>query len=329
MLRYLIFFCCLFISFATRGEDGNNWAEVYAQIKENYLGEVKISTLATTALKGINEVDKHLHLADDDSRLTLYYKGKVVKVARKPQDMEDVNAWGNITTTMIEAARNSSPKADEKSFQIDDALAHSLVKVLDKDSKVFSNINEANGISSRNHRTFAERMEDDGTLYIKIVAFNKQTVTELQQAIEENSTATNLLLDLRDCSGGQASAAIQGADLFLSDGVIASYHGREAWKQTYYNADEFELMNGKNITILVNHQTASAAEILAAALKEQGRAHIKGEKTFGKGTLQKLITLPSGSVLAVTSGLIQTPSGEELNDNGVMPNEIIEPQKLD
>ena len=329
MLRYFVFVICLLIGFTTRANEINDWAVVYSQIKDNYLGEIKISTLATAALKGINEVDKYLHLADDDTRLTLYYKGKVVKVARKPQDWEDFVSWGNITASIIEAARNTSPVADEKSFQIDDALARSLVKVLDKDSKVFTGIDEANGISSRNHRTFADRLENDGTLYIKIIALNKQTVAKLQQVREDNSNASRLVLDLRDCSGGQASAAIQAADLFLSDGVIASTHGRDAWKQTYYNADEFELFKGKDVTILVNRYTASAAEILTAALKEQGRAKIKGEKTFGKGSLQKLITLPSDSVLAVTSGLIQTPSGNELNNNGVIPDEVIEPQKLD
>lgn len=329
MLKYLCCFLVVLYSFATRADEGADWAQIYAQVKENYIGEVKISNLAATALKGVNTVDKYLHLADDNTRLTLYYKGKVVKVLRKPEDLEDSASWGNITAQMLQKARQVSPLADEKSFMLDDALGESMVKILDKDSKVFAGMDEAEGVSHRNHRTFAARMEDDSSLYIKIVAFNKQTYNELKQAIKDNPAAERLVLDLRDCFGGQASSAIQIADLFLSEGVIASTHGREAWKQTFYNADENELFNGKDITILVNHQTASAAEILAAALKEQGRAYIKGEKTFGKGTLQKLIILPSESVLAVTSGLIQTPSGAELNGMGVTPDEVIEAVKLD
>lgn len=329
MFRYVLVFIIILISFATRAGEGNDWAEVYSQVKENYIAETKISTLATAALKGLKEVDKHLRLGDDNTRITLYYQGKVVKVMRKPQDFDDAIAWGEITAQIIQKAKDVSPIADEKSFLVDDALAKAMLAALDKDSKVFAGMDEAEGISRRNHRTFAARLEDNGSLYIKIVAFNKQTYEELQRALEENKTAERLIIDLRDCSGGQASAAVKTADLFLTEGVIASISGREAWRQTYYNADEDEIWQNKEITLLVNRQTASAAEILAAALKEQGRAHLKGEKTFGKGTLQKLILLPSGGVLAVTSGVVRTPSGGELNHNGVVPDEIIEPQNLD
>lgn len=299
--------------------DNYGMSDVYAKIRDTYISDVKIDKLAVAALKGINSLDKNLRMADDNTRLTLYYKGKVVKVLRKAEE-NDADNWGRISDEFIDAARNASPLAEEKSFRIIDEMARGMLKVLDIDSEFYSNMEEAKGITGRNKRYFAARMEEDKILYVKINAFNKQTYNELINALDKFATAEKLILDVKECPGGMASEAIKIADLFLDGGIITSTRGKDENSITYYSADEAEKFTGKDVEIWISEKTASAAEILAAALQEQGRAVIKGEKSFGKGTMQQLILLPSKSVLAVTSGYFQTPSGRELNKIGVIPN---------
>ncbi|MBQ9235390.1 MAG: hypothetical protein IJ184_02875 [Alphaproteobacteria bacterium] len=326
-MKWIVALCLLIFPCSAYASAAGDWTEVYRALRDSYISEVKVSALSVAALRGISQVDPYLRLGDDDTRLSLYYRGKVVKVKNKPKELESPEQWGEITAQILEAARQASATADEKDFLLDEALARSMTKLLDKDSKYYAGYDEAEGLEHRNHRTFAARMRRDD-LYVRIIAFNKQTYHNLTEALKEYAAARKLILDLRGCAGGQASSAIQTADLFLNEGIIASSVGREHWKQTYYTADAAEVWTGKDIEIWVDGQTASAAEILTAALKEQGRAVVKGEKTFGKGTLQKLIPLPSGGVLALTSGVVQTPSGGVFNAQGITPDFPLDEEDL-
>lgn len=301
-------------------DEASDWQNIYSQIKSNYINEITIAQLASSALKNISSIDPQLRFADDNTRITLYYKGKVIKVLRKPDDPNNSEKWGKITNEIVSAAESASPKADEKSFKITDELAKGILKVLDTDSEFYSSLDEASGIVKRNKRHWSSRLLDDGVLYVKITAFNKQTFNELINSINEYPEAEKLIIDVRGCPGGMAGEAIKAADIFLSEGIIASTIGKNPLDQIYYNADPNEMFTGKDIEVWTDSQTASAAEILAAALQEQSRAIIKGQKTYGKGTLQQLIMLPSNSVLAITSGYFQTPSGKNLNKNGVIPD---------
>lgn len=318
-MKKFLYLMLLLISGFARANEEYNWQNIYAQIRDAYIGEIKTDKLAVAALKGINNLDKNLKIADDNTRITLYYKGKVVKVLRKA-DEDDNKKWGDISEEFIEAARRVSPRAEEKSFLIVDEMAKGILNILDVDSEFYANMDEARGINGRNKRYFTARMEDDETLYVKINAFNKQTYNELEKALDINNTAKKLILDVRGCPGGMAGEAIKIADLFLDEGIIASTRSKDELSQIYYNADEQEKFSGKDMEIWIDNNTASAAEILAAALQEQGRAVIKGQRSYGKGTMQQLILLPSKSVLAVTSGYFQTPSGRDLNKSGVVPD---------
>ena len=235
---------------------------------------------------------------------------------RKPKDRQDAAAWGRLSEAVIDAAAENSGRAERYDFATADILVKGMSGILDKDSKFYGSMDEAEGIPARNQRTFAARPEGK-SLYIKIGAFNKQTLRELQKSVAEYASA---VLDLRGCPGGMLGEAIKAAGLFLDGGIVASVRGKPADEEVYYTADPGDIWQGKPITVLVDEETASAAEVLAAALQEQGRAEIAGSKTKGKGSIQKLIILPGGSVLAVTSGFFMTPSGRELNGNGIAPD---------
>ena len=109
--------------------------------------------------------------------------------------------------------------------------------------------------------------------------------------------------------------------MFLNEGIIASTKGKNRAEEVYYLADKNELFAGKPMVILVDGNTASAAEVLAVALQEQTRAKIVGTGTKGKGSIQKLINIyPDNGVLAVTNAFFVTPSGAEFNQKGIIPD---------
>ncbi len=313
MKKLFILAVCLWCGVA----QASDWANVYEQVKQAYVYEVTIEDLAVAALKGINKVDKDLRLGNDGARVTLYYKGKVIKVLRKPEDKNDAKLWGGLSDEILSAAEENSARAAGHNFETPDILAAEMVKILDKDSKFYADLDEVGGY--RNKRQFAARKEGK-SLYIKINTFNKQTVKELEQALVEYGDASALVLDIKGCPGGMAGEAVKVAEMFLDGGIIASTKGKTPREETYYNAAGGDVWQGKTIFILVDAETASAAEILAIALKEQGRAKVIGTLTKGKGTMQKLVGLNSGGVVAITNGFFVTPSGNELNNKGVMPD---------
>ena len=102
--------------------------------------------------------------------------------------------------------------------------------------------------------------------------------------------------------------------------IITSTKGRKDDDAVYYNATAGDVIDGKPMVILVDGETASAAEIMAAALQEQGRAKLVGTRTFGKASVQQLLTLPSEAILAVTKAFYYTPSGILIEGRGVFPD---------
>ena len=117
-----------------------------------------------------------------------------------------------------------------------------------------------------------------------------------------------------------SGAAVKAADLFLSEGIIISTKGRVPVQEVYYPAYHKPNDETRPLFVLIDGDTASAAEIFAVSLQEQGRARIIGSQSKGKGTLQKLITLSGGGVLAVTNSLFKTPAGTFLNKKGIRPD---------
>lgn len=296
-----------------------SWENVYQEVKKAYVYNINIQDLASASLKGLNDIDKDLNVGSGAKSITLYYKGRVIDTINKPEDENDVLKWGEITRRFIDKAVEKSVKASENDFKIFDAMAKEMPKILDDDSKFFESIDDARENNIKNKRVFGARVEDN-VLVVKIVAFNKQTVTELKTAINEYNDAEAIIIDLRGCLGGMSSEAIIAADLFLDSGIITSVQGKDKTEEVYYSAKEDVVWKNKPIFIFVDENTASAAEIFVAALKEQGIAKIIGTITRGKGSMQKLIGLETGSVLAITNSFFKTPSNADIHNNGIRPD---------
>jgi len=163
-----------------------------------------------------------------------------------------------------------------------------------------------------------------GVLHAKVSSFNNETArqlaTKIQSALKSNGTRIKgMILDLRNNPGGVLTQAVKLADLFLIRGKILSTHGRHPSSRHEYEARGNDILNGLPLVVLINGRSASASEIVAAALQDQRRAIVVGTSSYGKGSVQTVTRLPNDGELTLTWSRFVTPSGYILHKLGVPP----------
>ncbi len=170
----------------------------------------------------------------------------------------------------------------------------------------------------------ADEYENGSILYLKPYDLQKQRVDELLTRIDqaEKRGKQKILLDLRDVTDGDMESAVRLSSAFLKTGTIATLEGQKVPKQTW-TADTKDFVTAAPLMVLVNHGTAGPAEIVAAALKDNNRAQLVGDRTYGSGSIQKQIPLPDGAVLFLSVAKYRSPSGNVIQDNAVMPNVVV------
>ena len=160
--------------------------------------------------------------------------------------------------------------------------------------------------------------------YIRIAAFQADTAGEVQRKIEalkaEGGGLKGLVLDLRRNPGGLLNAGIEVADLFLDEGVIVSTRGRVPRASAEYAAKRGDLLDGAPIVVLIDSGSASAAEVVAGALRDHRRALIMGSTSFGKGSVQTVLPLDNGDSIKLTTARYYTPNGTSIQATGIVPD---------
>lgn len=161
-----------------------------------------------------------------------------------------------------------------------------------------------------------------GELYIKIKQFSSTTANDLKAVLEDFSSqkVNRIILDLRNNSGGYFPGGVDVARLFLKGGTPIVYVVDKNGVQDEIDSIDDGVLTDIPMYVLVNSATASASEILAGALKDNGRAHLVGEQTFGKGVVQTVSQLSDGSGLAVTVARYETPGHIDINKIGITPD---------
>ena len=134
-----------------------------------------------------------------------------------------------------------------------------------------------------------------------------------------------LVLDLRSNPGGLLTSAVQIADDLLDKGGIVSTRGRNPVADTSFNATPGDRMRGAPVVVLVDAGSASASEVLAAALRDNQRAQIVGSRTFGKGSVQTVLPLDNGDAVKLTTARYYTPSGKSIQARGIEPDVVLKP----
>lgn len=166
---------------------------------------------------------------------------------------------------------------------------------------------------------------DGGVAVIRLSTFNDDTSFALERLIrtlrrEAGEHWRGVVLDLRGNPGGLLDQAIAVADLFLASGVIVHTEGRHPRSSQSYEAQEGDSVEDVPLVVLLDGLSASASEIVAAALQDNGRALVVGSNSYGKGTVQTVIALPNDGEITLTWSRFMSPSGYALQDLGVQPS---------
>ena len=171
--------------------------------------------------------------------------------------------------------------------------------------------------------TVTSRREDDVAI-IRVVGFNRETARKVESAIktqlkESERPLNGIILDLRSNPGGLLDQAVEIADTFLESGDIILTFGRHPRSLQRFVATVGDLSSGLPLVILVNGNSASASEVVTAALQDQARAIVVGSNSFGKGTVQTVLQLPNNGEITLTWSRLVTPSGYRLHKLGILP----------
>jgi carboxyl-terminal processing protease len=170
----------------------------------------------------------------------------------------------------------------------------------------------------------SDKMLADNVGYIKVDAFSEGKSDEIAAKIRDlqKQGASKLILDLRNAAGGVESEGVATANLFLDHGTITYLQGQKYPRQAF-NADAAKDITKLPVAVLVNRGTAGPAEIVAAAILENARGDVVGDKTFGDGSVQKLIEMPDNSALILSIAKYYSPSGKAIQDAAVTPNVVV------
>jgi carboxyl-terminal processing protease len=170
----------------------------------------------------------------------------------------------------------------------------------------------------------SDKMLEDGVGYIKVDALIKGKAQEIAGKIKslEKSGAKKLVLDLRNTSQGEETEGVAVANLFLNHGTITYLQGQKFPREAF-NADPAKAVTSLPVAVLVNKGTAGPAEIVAAAILENARGDLVGEKTFGEGSKTKTFDLPDGGALILSVAKYYSPSGKAIQETAVTPNVLV------
>lgn len=319
--------------------------EVLDMVQKNYVDEVDSSVLIQGAINGMmKSLDPHSSFmtAEIYKELEVETQGRFGGIGIEITILKDILTV--VSPIEDTPAYKAGVKSGDQIIKIDDKSTKDItvmeaVKKLrgPKDTKVTITIMRENMVQPKDivltraviqMKSVKSKTFDDHIGYIRIASFHERTSADLRKALVEvgakASPMKGLVLDLRNDPGGLLNQAIEVSDMFLKSGMIVSTRGRTKNMETKTMARD----NGsKEITVpmvvLVNEGTASAAEIVAGALQDNGRALIVGTQTFGKASVQTVIPLENGSALKLTTARYYTPSGRSIQAEGIKPDIIV------
>ncbi|OTG64608.1 peptidase S41 [Acinetobacter sp. ANC 3903] len=319
-------------------ESIQQFVQIYSIVKENYVDDKNDETLFQQAIKGlVSGLDRYSrYLSPEDYKQLLQYtEGDIASVDFELGYDQQLHQWA------IQGLKENADSAKQglrngvSVFKVDDQelkkLNHDQVNSL-LNGSIGSTLslqlaqNSKPLILVRNKKIETDiqaTLLHNQVLVIKVKVFQQDTANEIKRLIEEHSSSSRLkavLLDLRNNPGGLLSAAVESADLFLNQGIIVSTKSRSEGDQQFQALPSFEFQNLK-LGILINNRSASAAEVFTAAMKDHDRAWVVGEKSYGKGVVQKLFPLSNGAALQMTVSHYYTPKGQMIEGVGIQPNQ--------
>ena len=171
-------------------------------------------------------------------------------------------------------------------------------------------------------KSVKSKIIDDSVGYIRLTAFNENSSKQIKNKIKKfkKNKINKYVLDLRNNPGGLLSQAVKISDFFLDNGEIVSTKSRKSSENRKYFAKKGDIINGKTLVVLINYGSASAAEIVAGALKDHKRAILIGKNSYGKGSVQSIIPLKNKGAIRLTISKYYLPSGKSISGTGITPD---------
>lgn len=317
-------------------ESIQQFVQIYGIVKDNYLKDKNDEDLFQQAIQGlVGGLDRYSRYlsAEDYKQLLQYTEGDlasvdfdlafeprlqqwVIKDLKKDADSTKQGLRNGVTVFKVDDQEIKKLNHDQVKHLLSGSIGSPLTLQLSNHSQVLTVVR-----NTKIETDIQPQLLNNQVLVLQVKVFQQDTANEIKRLIESYPYAKvkAVLFDLRNNPGGLLSAAVESADLFLNQGVIVSTRSRSEGDQQFQALPSFEFQNLK-VGILINNRSASAAEVFTAAMKEHGRAWVAGEKSYGKGVVQKLFPLSNGAALQMTVSQYFTPTGRMIEGTGVQPN---------
>jgi carboxyl-terminal processing protease len=327
-------------------QDARLFAEVVERVKLEYVDPVDDHELLQAAIRGmVSSLDPHSAFLDgeeyDELKISTAgeYSGVGIEVSLEDDSVAVVSAIPG-TPAAAAGIRSGDVIASIDGIAVNSAsLEDAITRMRGKEGTLVKIGVLREGIADplefALRRTRVELhsvkavLAQAGFGYVQISQFSETTGAELRRALQglvkQNAgPLKGLVLDLRDNPGGVLEAAVAVGDAFLDKGIIVTATGRTPESNFEMDATPGDDLNGAPMVVLVNGGSASAAEIVAGALKDHHRATLMGRKTYGKGSVQTVVPLSDARAIKLTTSRYFTPSGASIDHKGIMPDILLE-----
>ena len=318
-------------------ESIQEFVQIYGLVKENYVDEQNDQHLFQLAIQGmvagLDNYSRYLS-AQDYTQLIQYTEGEIATVDFELEYHQQHQQWviagldrnadsakqglrNGVTVFKIDDQELKNLNQDQVNALLTGPIASNLNLQLASNSQQLKIVR-----SKKIDTAIQSQMLPNQVLVLKVQVFQQDTANEIKNIIEQYAADAPkaVLIDLRNNPGGLLSAAVETADLFLDQGLIVVTKSRVEGEQQFQALPSHEFSNLK-LGVLINQRSASAAEVFTAAMKAHKRAWVMGEKSYGKGMVQKLFPLSNGAALQMTVAHYYTPTGQMIEGVGIQPNQ--------
>ncbi|MBL6907198.1 MAG: S41 family peptidase [Luminiphilus sp.] len=324
------------------------FADTFDAIRRGYVEEVTDAELFEMAVKGmLTNLDPHsAYLTDDDYEnlqestdgqftglgIEIGYRGGFIAIVTPIDGSPAIEAGlqaGDVILK-IDGTSTQGMSTSESSTYMRGAKGTDVTLEIGRagESQPFDVVVTRGVIEVPSVRT---RELDDGYWVIRVSRFQRdsgaEVTTALASALSEGEVR-GIVLDVRNNPGGVMNASVEMAGNFLDGGLVVYTQGRHPDSVNTFNAEAGEVIPGVPLVVLVNGGSASASEIVAGALQDRGRAVIMGTQSFGKGSVQTVLPVSESKALKLTTSLYYTPSGRSIQQDGIVPDVVVERARL-
>jgi hypothetical protein len=309
MKKWIVFLFLSFFSWVnhTQASSFKEIDNIFSSLQTDYDGKADFKELSLLAGQTLSQFDSALRLYHSDSKAFLYENNHLIGLFELPKNGDSLQ-WSTFLADILQTGSTHSSKILLKEKDIERAILQKITNQLDEYSRT-------EGLDA--FQSDIVSYTESNVLYVRLKSFSDNSAKKVQEIISHSVPVKGMVLDLRGNHGGKVDEAIKTAGMFLDNTLIAYSQDKDK-NRHYYTSAKGDILKDKPLVLLINEETASSAEIVAAALAEQSRATIIGTKSYGKNSIQRQYALEDQN-LFITTAHFYTPSGRYIEKEGILP----------